>query len=109
MEEEIDCHLCQGRAQLKYEELSLDDGRITIKDSPYYRCVKCKEEFATSEQMHALSDQINTKFVFQRPVINAGRSLAITLPADIVQYYHLKKGKKIKIVPEGRHTLKIEV
>ncbi|MFH1257053.1 MAG: hypothetical protein V1494_07240 [Candidatus Diapherotrites archaeon] len=109
MEKEIECHLCGGKAQLRMEELSLDDGRITVRDSPYYACIKCKEEFATSEQMQDLSEQINTKFVFQRPIINAGRSLAITLPADIVQFYGLKKGKKIKIMPENKHTLKVKV
>ena len=107
MEEEINCHLCGGKARLCFEDLPLDEGRIIIKDSPYYKCIKCKEEFATSEQMQELSDQINTKFVFQRPIINAGRSLAITLPADVVQYYKLKKGEKIKIIPESRKQLKI--
>ncbi len=109
MEKEIKCHLCEGKAVLKYEELKLDKGRIIIKNSPYYKCVECKEEFATSEQMHELSNKINTKFVFQRPIINAGRSLAVTLPADIVQYYKLKKGEKIKLIPESRKEIRISL
>ena len=109
MEKEIKCHLCEGKAVLKFEELKLDNGRITIKDSPYYKCLKCKEEFATSEQMHELSNEINSKFVFQRPIINAGRSLAVTLPADIVQYYKLKKGEKIKLIPESRREIRISL
>lgn len=109
MEKKIECHLCGGKAELKSEELSLDEGRIILKDSPYYKCKKCKEEFATSEQMKKLSEQINTRFVFQRQIINAGRSLAVTIPADIAAFYNLKKGKKIKIIPESGHTLKIEV
>ncbi|MBI5884902.1 AbrB/MazE/SpoVT family DNA-binding domain-containing protein [archaeon] len=109
MEKEISCHLCGGKARLKFEELYLDEGRITIKESPYYECMKCHGAFATSEQMKELSRQINTKFVFQRQVINAGRSLAITLPADLAQFYHLKKGRKIKLIPETGHALKIEV
>ncbi len=109
MEKEIKCHLCRGKAKLKFEELKLDNGRIVIKDSPYYKCNKCGEEFATSEQMQELSEQINTKFVFQRPLINAGRSLAVTIPADIVEYYNLKKGKKIKIIPKNRHKIEITI
>jgi len=109
MEKEINCHLCKGKAELKFEELLLDNGKIIIKDSPYYKCKKCKEEFSTSEQMHLLSKQINQNFVFQRPIINAGRSLAITIPADIAQFYNLKKGMKIKIMPENRHRLRVEV
>ena len=109
MEREIECHLCKGKAELRFEELTLDDGRITIRDSPYYKCAKCGEEFATSEQMEALNGQISQKFAFQRPIINAGRSLAITLPADIVQSYKLKKGGKISIIPEDRKTLRIKI
>jgi len=109
MEKEITCHLCNGKALLQFEELELDDGEITIKDSPFYKCSKCKEEFSTSKQMHELSEQINTKFVFSRPIINAGRSLAITIPADIVQYYKLKKGEKIKLIPESRNEIKLKI
>ncbi len=109
MEKEIKCHLCNGVAVLKFEDLKLDNGRIIIKDSPYYECSKCGEKFSTSEQMHGLSNRINSKFVFQRPIINAGRSLAITLPSDLVQYYNLKKGEKIKLIPENRKEIKLAI
>ncbi len=104
---EIECHLCGGKAILKSEDLKLAEGKIVIKGSPYYQCTKCKEEFATSEQMLELSEQINTKFIFHRPIINAGRSLAITLPIDLVHYYNLKKGEKIKLIPENKKQIKI--
>ncbi|MBW1995466.1 MAG: YgiT-type zinc finger protein [Deltaproteobacteria bacterium] len=109
MEKEIECHLCGGKAILRSEDLKLDEGRIVIKGSPYYKCEKCGEEFATSGQMQALSEQINTRFVFERPIINAGRSLAVTLPSDLVHYYNLKKGEKIKIIPESKKELRIEL
>lgn len=109
MEKEIKCHLCGGKALLKMEELSLNDGKIILKDSPYYQCQKCKEEFATSEQMRALSDQLHQKFQFQRPIINAGRSLAITLPSDLVHFYKLKKGEKITIIPESSKEWRIRL
>jgi len=109
MEQEINCHLCSGKAILKFEEFELDNGKIVIKDSPYYKCSECKEEFSTSEQMNELSDQINNKFVFSRPIINAGRSLAITLPSDLVQHYHLKKGEKIKLIPENKKEIRLKI
>ncbi len=109
MEKEIKCVLCKGTAVLKFEELELDNGKITIRDSPYYQCTKCKEEFATAEQMRELSDQINMRFKFKRPIINAGRSLAVTLPADLVAFYNLKKGERIELIPESRHELRIRV
>jgi len=107
MENEIKCHLCKGKAELKSEELVLDEGRIIIKDSPYYKCIKCGEEFASSEQMQELSNQINTKFYFERLIINAGRSLAITIPSDIAYSYKLKKGEKIKIIPENKNEIRL--
>lgn len=109
MEKQIKCHLCSGNAAIKFEDLELDEGRIIIKDSPYYQCEKCKEKFATSEQMHTLSEQINTKFAFHRPIIHAGRSLAITLPSDLVGFYNLKKGKKLTLIPESKKSLKVIV
>ena len=108
-EKEIECHLCSGTAVLKFEDLKLAEGKIILKDSPYYHCNKCREEFSTSEQMGLLSGQINSKFVFHRPIINAGRSLAITLPADLVQYYNLKKGEKIKLIPENKKNIKMQI
>lgn len=109
MEKKITCHLCKGKAVLKFEDMKLDKGKIIIKGSPYYKCLKCKEEFATSGQMHELSDQINTKFVFKRPIINAGRSLAVTISKDLAKFYGLKKGEKVSLIPEGKHSLKVKI
>jgi len=104
---EITCHLCKGKASLEYETLSLNNGKITIRDSPYYKCGKCKEEFSTSEQMQDLSEQINSGFAFSRPLIQAGRSLAITIPKDLIESYNLKKGKSIRLVPESRKKIEL--
>lgn len=104
---EIKCHLCGGIAVLKHEDLSLDNGKILVRGSGYYKCKKCGEEFSTSEQMHELSSRLNSKFSFSRPLINAGRSLAITIPKDIVDSYNLKKGKSIRIVPESGKKIEL--
>jgi hypothetical protein len=93
---------------LKKRDIKLLGGKMVIKDSPYYECTKCGKTYATSEQMQELSDIINVqrqKFFFKRPIINAGRSLAITLPADIVENYSLKKGRMVQIIPENKKTL----
>lgn len=108
MEKKVTCHSCGGKTELKFEDVSLLNGKMLIKDTPYYHCLKCGKEFATSEQMQEISDIIKVKrqeFFFKRPIIAAGRSLAITLPADIVASYSLKKGKKVSIFPENENTL----
>ncbi len=56
---ELKCHLCGGKALLEMRSLALFDGELSIRDSPHYCCQDCKEEFATSEQMHQLSATLN--------------------------------------------------
>ncbi len=107
--EKTKCHLCGGKAVLKFEELKLDEGKITIKDSPYYECQKCKEKFATSEQMKELDGQIHRNFSFKRSVINAGRSKAVTFPSDFADYYNLKKGRKIEMIPENQKQFRVKI
>ncbi|MCX6804309.1 MAG: AbrB/MazE/SpoVT family DNA-binding domain-containing protein [Candidatus Diapherotrites archaeon] len=112
MEKQVNCHLCGAKAELKFEDVSLVNGRVLIKDSPYFHCIKCGKDFSTSEQMKELSGLISSQsgnFSFQRKIINAGRSLAITFPADIVEAYSLKKGAKIKLIPENNWTITLKV
>jgi YgiT-type zinc finger domain-containing protein len=109
--EQDKCHICGSKSELRKRDIKLLSGKMVIKDSPYYKCVKCGKEYATSEQMQELSDIINIKrqeFFFNRPLINAGRSLALTIPADIVANYSLKKGKMVQIIPENKNTLTLK-
>jgi len=57
-EKEINCHLCKGKAILKYRDMQFSNGSIIIKDTPYYECKLCKEQFATNEQMYELDNKI---------------------------------------------------
>jgi hypothetical protein len=109
MEEKIKCHLCGGEAELKYENLELDDGKITIKDSPYYHCSKCKEDFSTSEQMFELDKQIHTKFAFRRNLTKSGRSISLNIPSDLAENYNLKKGKEIELIPQNSKQIILQI
>ncbi|HOZ35735.1 MAG TPA: hypothetical protein PLK55_02010 [archaeon] len=59
MENEIKCHFCGGTAIIKYRNVVLDDGKITIKYESYYEFKKCKEQFCTSEQMFTLDKRLH--------------------------------------------------
>ena len=113
MEKEDKCFSCGGKGVLKHEDLKLLDGKVIIKNSPYYECKKCGEKFSTSKQMYQLSDKIqeirNEKFTFKRSVINAGRSLAITFPSDLAKFYGIKKGTKAEIIPRGKKEILIKL
>lgn len=106
--ESIECVFCSGSTQLKFEEIQLLGGKVILKEQPFYRCKKCKREFVTSQQMHETEAMLNT-FSVTRPVVSTGRSLAVTIPADIAKFYSLKKGEKVKLIPENKHMLKIKI
>ncbi len=106
---EMNCHLCGGRTKLRFEELKLADGKVTVKESPYYACGKCGKEFSTREQMQELNTLINERFSFSRPVISAGRSLAITLPKDLAAHYGIRKGARVRLVPGSRTKIELIV
>lgn len=108
MEKNVSCVFCNGKAELRYETIELLGGKIVLKQQPYYSCIKCKKEFVTSRQMKDTEAQLNV-FSITRPVISTGRSLAITLPKEFVEFFKLKKGEKIQLIPESRHILKVVI
>ncbi len=105
---EVRCVFCGGNAELKYEEIKLLDGKVILKEQPFYKCRKCKKEFITSQQMRETEAQLNT-FSVTRPVVSTGRSLAVTIPTDLTKFYKLKKGEKVQLIPESKHILKIKI
>jgi hypothetical protein len=106
--EEVKCVFCEGDAKLDYEEISLLNGKVILKEQPFYKCKECKREFVTGQQMRDTEAQINT-FSVTRPIVSTGRSLAVTIPTDIAKFYKLKKGEKVKLIPENKHVLKIKI
>ena len=102
------CVFCNGKTKLEQETIELLDGKVVLKEQPYYSCKKCKKEFVTSEQMAETEKQINT-FCVTRPIVSTGRSLALTIPADLAKFYNLKKGERVQLIPESRHMLKVKI
>lgn len=109
MEKEgMKCVFCEGKTTIGCENIELLDGKIVLKQQPYYKCLKCKKEFVSSEQMKETEKQINS-FCVSRPIVSTGRSLAITIPTDLAKFYNLKKGEKVQLIPENRQMLKVKV
>jgi hypothetical protein len=105
-ENEMNCRFCGGMASVCYEDLSLLGGKVVLKGEPYFKCIKCGKEFVTSEQMRETESKVSG-FSFGKQVISTGRSLAITIPSEIVEFYSMKKGTKVRMIPENRNTMKI--
>jgi hypothetical protein len=106
--ENVKCVFCEGEAELKHENIELLGGKFVLKQQPYYKCLKCRGEFVTSEQMRETEKQINSFYV-SRPIVSTGRSLAITIPTDLAKFYNLKKGEKVRLIPESKHLLKVKI
>ena len=100
------CIVCKKDTELKKGVLSLLGGKIVIDDE-YYKCPHCGEKFSTSKQMNMAADQIRNKYHLERTIIETGRSLAFTLPPSFAQFYNLKKGSKVRVVPEGKDYARI--
>lgn len=56
----VEC-FCGGKADLKFEDIHLKNSEIVLKHSGFYKCRKCKEEFATSEQMYEVDRKLKAQ------------------------------------------------
>ncbi len=105
----VKCPFCGGEARLSKETLKFFGGVISLKDNPIYECSKCGEQFATGELVDYSLKEARKQFKLKRKIISTGGSLAITLPSDLSEFYRLKKGQSIQIIPESEKEMKIMV
>ncbi len=92
---------CGAVSELKTRDESFFGGRVIIRGQEYYRC-KRGHEYLTSEQMRKYENEFKNQYFVQRQVIETGHSLAITIPPDFAQFYHLKKGSKVRLINHGK-------
>ncbi len=93
--------ICGAVAELRTRNESFFGGKIIVKGQEYFRC-KHGHEYLTSEQATRFEKQFKNQYFIQRQIIETGRSLAITLPRDFVDFYNLKKGSRFIILPHGK-------
>lgn len=105
----VKCPICEGDARLSKTSLKMFGGLIMLKDNPIYECMKCKERFATGKMVDSTVEKARKEFSFARKLISTGGSLAITIPPDLAQFYKLKKGESIELIPAGEHLMKIKI
>lgn len=105
----IKCPICEGEARLSKTSIKMFNGVVTLKDNPIYECSKCKEKFATGKMVDKTVERAKKEFSFARKLISTGGSLAITIPPDLAQFYKLKKGESVELVPAGEHLMKVKM
>lgn len=106
MEEDDICIKCGKKAELRKGKFKMFGGRVVL-DEEGYQCGHCGERFYTSAQMRLIEKQLHEKYEFRRTVIETGRSLAITLPSDFVDFYNIHKGSQVTVVPDGKKDARL--
>lgn len=65
----IKCPVYKGGAKISKTSLRLFNGLITLKDTPIYECIKCKEKFATGKMVDENLKAARKEFSFNRQLI----------------------------------------
>lgn len=81
---------------------------LTLHNVEAFKCKKCKQRFFTEEQAEVLEQKTmeikKHAFVFVRKITRSGKSLAINIPEDLVNYSKLRQGLHIKIMPLDKNS-----
>ncbi len=84
------CPYCN--VEMKQEKSSFKKDEI---DYHYFKCPNCGEELLNMNQLKAVSSKYQKlKFARQVQISKWGNSLAIRIPKEFVEEFHLKDGKK---------------
>jgi len=98
---------CGGSAALQFEDIGLFEGKLILKDQPFYHCPKCGENFSTSKQVSKGADEVRKFLGLDRKFISTGGSIAATIPPVLAKQHGIKKGKKFRLVSESPKKLAI--
>lgn len=107
----MDCPMCDGTLRKGRTEYSYHDIYFGEYDADI--CNKCGEAFFTEEA----SDEIEKKakelglwgLEARSKVSYSGNSLMVRIPREIAEFLDLEKGDDIRIHPEGKKRLVVEL
>jgi len=84
-----------------------------LKNVSAFKCLNCGKLFFTEEQVAIMNKRTaelrQSFFGFERTVTKSGRSLAITIPSELVDHLKIRKGEKIKVIPLAKDGFVIKV
>jgi len=104
------CIICDGETQRKnvdYKEFGITLGRFSADV-----CGQCGEVFFDEKTAEIIQQKSKERGLFglakKAKVAKIGNSIAVRIPKEIVEFLKLKKGKEVRIFPEGSKGLRIE-
>lgn len=106
-----ECDECGGKLELKSEPFKVKG--ILMGNFPTEVCTKCGERCYTEEVSREITKVSKEKGVWGLEAVtkvgNIGDSLGVIINKRIANFMGLKKGEQVKIYPEGRNKIIIEI
>jgi len=102
---------CGGGAQRT--RLEVKPYGILIGSFPAYRCTKCGEEWFDEKIAEKIEHRAKKLGLFGLEVKGkvgvAGNSLVVRIPKHMAKFLGLKKGSIVKVEPEGKDKIIVEI
>lgn len=107
----MECPTCDGKMRMLKKEFSVYDVSLGKFDAEY--CEKCDETFYTEEstdEIERIAKEMGLWGLERTSKISySGNSLIVRIPEDIKKAMKLEKGNDIKIHPEGKKRLVVDI
>ncbi len=105
------CPVCEGRLRRAKREYSYGD--IVLGEFDAEVCDRCGEVFFTekaSDEIDRLAKEHGVWGLEARTKISySGNSLIVRIPKEVVEFMGLERGDGVRIHPEGKRRLVVEL
>lgn len=107
----MECPICEGMLVEKMVEYSYHGISFGSFDAEV--CTECGEAFFTEEASDEIDRIAKERGLWGMEVRSkisySGNSLIVRIPKELVEFLDLEKGDEIRIHPEGKHRLVVEL
>lgn len=107
----MECPVCEGKLRRVKREFIYGD--IVLGEFEAEACDRCGEVFfteASSDEIDRLAKERGIwGFEARTKVSYSGNSLIVRIPKEVVEFMGLEKGDGVRIRPEGKKRLVVEL
>lgn len=107
----MECPVCEGKLRRVKREFIYSD--IVLGEFEAEACDRCGEVFfteASSDEIDRLAKERGIwGFEARTKVSYSGNSLIVRIPKEVVEFMGLEKGDGVRIHPEGKKRLVVEL
>ena len=107
----MECPVCEGRLRKVRREYAYGD--IVLGEFDAEACDRCGEVFFTeeaSDEIDRLAKERGLWGIEARTKVSySGNSLIVRIPKEVVEFMGLEKGDGVRLRPEGKRRLVVEL